>query len=366
MSRSIPIITLLSVVLTLSAWAGLQTRPPGLDPAGVRLAQLDGLVAEAEGAIADNRLTLRNAKGPPARELLDRVLRTDPFNAKGLAAMGRLITALITHAKDSLKLNPPQPETAREYWRKARDLAIRYRVEQAGDGLDGLLAAIEAQEREQAAAKLEDRLNLEFATERETLEQTNKRLREQLAKGQAATSVTEPSQLAFPPVAPRLRPTPSKKVLSYDEVKQAFQRLDLWSKNANSQGKGYPNQFERKGKVVIDHASGLMWEQSGSPDPRTYQQALAYVKKLQDEEFAGYKDWRLPTIEELGSLLETSKLNGDLYIDPVFDKTQPWIWSADSDGGSSAAWRVSFDDGDVYWNVPVIGGRWVRACRSSG
>jgi hypothetical protein len=43
-----------------------------------------------------------------------------------------------------------------------------------------------------------------------------------------------------------------------------------------------------------------------------------------------YNDWRLPTLEEAVSLLESDKKNG-LFIAPVFDKWQSSIWTGNSD-----------------------------------
>lgn len=44
------------------------------------------------------------------------------------------------------------------------------------------------------------------------------------------------------------------------------------------------------------------------------------------------------------SLMEPAKKNGDLYIDPVFDSTQIWIWTSDR-YSVSIAWVVSFNFG---------------------
>ncbi|GAK53774.1 hypothetical protein U14_05048 [Candidatus Moduliflexus flocculans] len=129
----------------------------------------------------------------------------------------------------------------------------------------------------------------------------------------------------------------------------------------------------------------------------TYQEAEAYIAQINADNFGGYNDWRLPTVEELLSLLEQERpvlffrltaeafdklKSGDeplpedvlermkplqdqkifaeadfikaaqqlikneemalyqtrilkqakvygLYINPMFDSTQSWVWSSD-------------------------------------
>jgi phage baseplate assembly protein gpV len=83
-----------------------------------------------------------------------------------------------------------------------------------------------------------------------------------------------------------------------------------------------------------------------------WDEAKEWVEDLNSEEgYAGYQDWRLPTVDETVSLLESSEKNGDLYIDPVFSKKQEWIWTGDKfeyvnfEDGSEAAWIVDFFNG---------------------
>jgi len=69
--------------------------------------------------------------------------------------------------------------------------------------------------------------------------------------------------------------------------------------------------IERSGaKLVIDHATGLMWQQGGSDGFMTFAAAQEYVQKLNREKFAGYSDWRLPTLAEAMSLMEGDVADG--------------------------------------------------------
>lgn len=165
------------------------------------------------------------------------------------------------------------------------------------------------------------------------------------------------------PETPAVIPQPTKTSLrskpltvSDDEFKEVF-KLD----EDRRPRKYIENDYEDLGDVIIDHATGLMWEKSGSDEQLTYQQAQAYVEKLNHERFGGYENWRLPTVDELISLLEPEKQSNGLYINPIFDATQQWCWSADKHS-SGAAWIVYFNLGNVDWNTISL--YYVRCVRS--
>ena len=104
----------------------------------------------------------------------------------------------------------------------------------------------------------------------------------------------------------------------------------------------------RGDKVVLDHATGLMWHQNGSDKNINYKKAKKWLMTLNRSGYAGYNDWRLPTVEEAASLLEPSKKSGYLCIAPIFSKKQRHIWTGDTMKGKEAAWRVDFYRGGVY------------------
>ena len=125
----------------------------------------------------------------------------------------------------------------------------------------------------------------------------------------------------------------------------------------------------RGDKVVVDKATGLMWHQSGTDDSMRQYKVKERVEMLNSEGYAGYHDWRLPTVEEAASLLEPSKKNGR-YIDPVFSKKQKYIWTGNICGSRAgpgiATWHVSFLSGSVDWGHSHISihHRYVRPVRS--
>ena len=136
-----------------------------------------------------------------------------------------------------------------------------------------------------------------------------------------------------------------KKIFSEALVESMLKKKGFYDSLYNENASGFANDFEVRhdGKVVYDHASGLMWQQSGSKEDMPYDKAKGYIRQLnQGEGFAGYRDWRLPTLEEAMSLMEPTEMNGDLHIDPLFDSKQQWIWTSDTKEEVQRQWFVSF------------------------
>ncbi|MCI0692793.1 DUF1566 domain-containing protein [candidate division KSB1 bacterium] len=187
---------------------------------------------------------------------------------------------------------------------------------------------------------------------------------------QSAAPRPSPSAKSLPTLQLRSKPNDT---LSDETVKAMIEKYDFycaehkWSEDwSHPQGKGINHEYEvqLQGKVVIDHTTGLMWQQSGSPETMTYENAKAYVAQLNKDCFAGFGDWRLPTLEEALSLMEPQKNSDGSYINSKFDKTQSWIWTADM-YSASAAWVVYFYNGLCYrFVVDIINNGHVRVVRS--
>ncbi len=138
----------------------------------------------------------------------------------------------------------------------------------------------------------------------------------------------------------------SEMGLSPETVQIMMKDKDIFDSRKNPSGHGLSHEFEVQngGTVVYDHTSGLMWQRSGSQDDMSYEKAKNYISKLNHDQFAGYNDWRLPTLEEALSLMESTKKNGILHIDQIFDPCQIRIWTSDF-RKDSMAWVVRFDSG---------------------
>jgi hypothetical protein len=92
------------------------------------------------------------------------------------------------------------------------------------------------------------------------------------------------------------------------------------------------NDFHDNGDgTVSDRATGLMWSQSDSGTGLNWQQALAWVQQLNEKNFLGHNDWRLPDAKELQSIVDYTRRPA---IAPVFQTSQlsdgesPFFWSS--------------------------------------
>ncbi len=99
---------------------------------------------------------------------------------------------------------------------------------------------------------------------------------------------------------------------------------------------------------ILDQSTGLTWQQVGSPYPLTWKQAKDYIRNLNCVQPVGFRSWRLPTVDELLSIVTQPSPGLDLCMKPVFDPSQKWLWSADK-RSFSAAWYLSMDLGFVSW-----------------
>ena len=109
--------------------------------------------------------------------------------------------------------------------------------------------------------------------------------------------------------------------------------------------------------TAIDKKTGLVWTREANIADRemTWDGAFKLIEKLNEQKYAGYSDWRLPTKDELGSLLGSStNKNGGVNYLILFNKSgfrnvQAYgYWSSTTDAGDTAfAWDVFMCGGGV-------------------
>jgi hypothetical protein len=90
--------------------------------------------------------------------------------------------------------------------------------------------------------------------------------------------------------------------------------------------------------TVTDTRTGLMWKQDDEVTQLPWIDAIAYARTVN---FAGYTDWRVPTIDELASIIDESYKP---TIDPVafYSRAVPAYWS------STVNNDVTFDSNNFF------------------
>jgi len=101
------------------------------------------------------------------------------------------------------------------------------------------------------------------------------------------------------------------------------------------------NRLTRSGNIVIDHSTNLVWQNGGSPYPLSWHGAEGYISHLNRTRYGDLAGWRLPTTDELMSLLDEPANQPDMNF---FDPTKKWAWSCDLHG-KSERWFVNLDMG---------------------
>lgn len=112
--------------------------------------------------------------------------------------------------------------------------------------------------------------------------------------------------------------------------------------------------------AVLDTRTNLMWDVKARPIPN---QAAAddLCKTLS---VAGFKDWRAPTVEQLFSLADRSRVSPAINTDFFPDTPSDWFWTRTlyASSPSDCAWYVYFSLGNSYWYYQYLEG-FVRAVR---
>ena len=100
------------------------------------------------------------------------------------------------------------------------------------------------------------------------------------------------------------------------------------------------------GAGVLDKETGLVWEKSPDTTQRTWAPAVSYCY---NKVVGGRKGWRLPTVAELASLVDTTQSNPALPSGHPFQNVQSdYYWSSTVYAGDPGfAWLVTMSSGFV-------------------
>jgi peptidoglycan/xylan/chitin deacetylase (PgdA/CDA1 family) len=97
-------------------------------------------------------------------------------------------------------------------------------------------------------------------------------------------------------------------------------------------------------EVVVDNNTNLMWQDSRDVQTvnRNWQGAKEYCENLV---FAGYRDWRLPIMDDLFSIRDEKRKS--IAINAGFKNVTPnHYWSSSNVYDTGYAWSMNFENGD--------------------
>ena len=114
--------------------------------------------------------------------------------------------------------------------------------------------------------------------------------------------------------------------------------------------------------TITDTKTGLIWKRclegqsgsdcaSGSAEAFTWQQALQRAQTVNSGGgFAGFSDWRVPTIKELSSLVEYQCWEPAINLTRFPHASSDGVWSSSAVAGNTDnAWLVYFGYGSTNW-----------------
>ena len=161
------------------------------------------------------------------------------------------------------------------------------------------------------------------------------------------------------------------------EIPQSGQTVSYYAGDDVAIGAGTPwpspRLVDNKDGSVSDRLTGLMWTKDMllmfNRDPGYFEEhgsswtiALDYIAKLNNENYLGFSDWRLPNYNELVSLIDYSRHRPDFPKFHPFTATWPYeiypllgYWSSTSVAADSGkAWYYHFGLSNLYSNEKTI------------
>ena len=151
-------------------------------------------------------------------------------------------------------------------------------------------------------------------------------------------------------------------VINDDQIEPLIKKGNFFYSVVNPLGR-FANSLVDNGDglTVTDERTGVMWQRAGL-DIASIRTMRRNIEKLNAEGFAGFHDWRLPTMEEALSLMEPEMNAKGLYLHPCFSREQPFIFVA-AQRKPGGYWFVDYKQGRAFWSSGTIPGAFGRLCR---
>jgi formylglycine-generating enzyme required for sulfatase activity len=147
-----------------------------------------------------------------------------------------------------------------------------------------------------------------------------------------------------------------KSITNDLEVSTFLVQHQIFEHSRNPNG-NFQNSFvDHNDGTITDRTTNLMWQISGSNRRLNFKRAHSFISDLNAKSYAGYSDWRLPTLEELASLLTKEEIGG-LHLGEGFSHKLSSCWTVDKCEPNypqyDGAWIINFSEGEInkaFWS----------------
>ncbi len=148
-----------------------------------------------------------------------------------------------------------------------------------------------------------------------------------------------------------------------EDVQEIVKKWNFFDGDLNPQGL-FENHLVSSGLagVVIDQRTSLMW-QAGGLDISSIRTMQKNIERLNQGNFAGFHDWRMPSLEEAMSLMDPAVNEKDIHLNTCFSKEFPFVFVA-AKRKPGGYWFVDYKHGRTFWSSGTIPGGFGRLCRS--
>ena len=152
--------------------------------------------------------------------------------------------------------------------------------------------------------------------------------------------------------------------LSEEQVEMLIKDGNFYDVRLHPQG-DFANALTDSGDglTVLDQGTGLFWQRAGL-DICSIRTMKARIEELNRAGFAGFDDWRMPSLEEAMSLMEPTANAKGMHLHPCFSKEQPFIFT-NARRNPTGYWFVDYAQGKTYWSSGTVPGGFCRLCRKS-
>lgn len=128
------------------------------------------------------------------------------------------------------------------------------------------------------------------------------------------------------------------------KARQAFDVNELWQPNRYLES----HFIRHENKTVHDTTNKLIWQQQDSDISINRDEADSVISALNDSKFGGINTWRLPTVNELLTLLHDPFLPESECKPRPIEEKRNWYWSCDR-RSEKTSWYVNTRLGYAGW-----------------